>query len=70
MPSRYPKVATEPWNGLGVRKCVVDNYTVYYLIDENEQCVNVFRVAYNSRNLKNVLEKNMKIHEDIVDYGN
>lgn len=50
MPSRCPFIEEEPWRTKGIRKIPVENFLVYYLIDEEKQTVWVTAVIYGQRN--------------------
>ncbi len=54
-PARHSITNAEPYSSQGVRKMPVENYTVFYTIDENARRVNVFRVLYNRRDWENLL---------------
>ncbi len=54
-PARHRVVDAEPYASRGVRKMPVENYTVFYLIDDNTGSVHVFRVLYNRRDWENLL---------------
>ena len=54
-PMRQSIVREEPYTSLGVRVLSVENYTVFYIVDEPIKQVNVFRVLYNRRSWKNLL---------------
>ncbi|MBQ0163361.1 MAG: type II toxin-antitoxin system RelE/ParE family toxin [Treponema sp.] len=47
----YPK---EPWKTNGLRYFPVDNYLIFYMVDENNQVVNVLRVMYGKMDLSNI----------------
>ena len=49
MPSRYPLTEEEPWHTNGIRKMSVNNWLVYYLIDEENKGVSVIAVIYGRR---------------------
>jgi plasmid stabilization system protein ParE len=49
MPSRYAVVVEEPYRSMAVRRIAVENYTVFYIVDENEKTVHIFRILYNRR---------------------
>ncbi len=49
-PKRYPVMREEPWNREGVRKVSVDNYMMYYVVDEDTKTVWVTAVIYGRRN--------------------
>ncbi len=55
MPGRYRIYESEPWQSRGVHIMSVKKYLVFYVIDEEEKEVNVFRVIYGSRDIDNVL---------------
>ena len=49
MPARYPLTEEEPWRTYGIRKMVVKNFLVYYLINEEQKTVSVTAVIYGRR---------------------
>ena len=49
MPSRYPLIEEEPWRTKGIRKMLVKNFLVYYLVDEENKTVWVTAVIYGRR---------------------
>ena len=55
MPGRYKIYDNEPWKSRGVHIIPVKKYLVFYVVDENNKAVNVFRVIYGSRDVENVL---------------
>ena len=58
MPGKFRLIDEEPWKSEGVRKLVVNNFIVYYWIDEENTRVQVFAVIYEKRDqieqLKNI----------------
>lgn len=56
MPGRYKIYDNEPWKSRGVHIMTVKKYLVFYVVDENNKAVNVFRVIYGSRDIENVLD--------------
>ncbi len=48
-PERNPRIKEEPWGKNGVRKLIVKNYYVYYIISEKDKIVKVFAVIYGKR---------------------
>lgn len=48
-PVRYPLTPEEPWHSHGIRKMIVKNFFVYYLIDEAKEQVAVTAVVYGRR---------------------
>ncbi len=55
MPLRNPLVQIEPWRSRGVRKMIVNNYIVYYLIDEPGAVVWITAVVYGKQEQMSVL---------------
>lgn len=51
MPGRFPIWRNEPWKSRGVRSMDVENYHVFYLVEEAPPRVIALRVFYNSRNV-------------------
>ena len=46
MPESYKLYEKEPWKSRGLRFFSVDNYIVFYIVDNNDMEVNVLRVLY------------------------
>lgn len=44
MPARYALVEWEPWHSMKMRQLPVDNFVVYYLVDDKERTVTVARI--------------------------
>ncbi|EFH72094.1 cytotoxic translational repressor of toxin-antitoxin stability system [Gardnerella vaginalis 5-1] len=40
---------------MGIRRVSVDNYTVFYQVDENQMTVTVIRIFYSGRNIENIV---------------
>lgn len=55
MPMRYSLVDWEPWCSKGIRRVPIDNYTVFYLVNENQMAVTVIRIFYSGRNIENIV---------------
>lgn len=55
MPFRHAVISEEPYNSMGVRKIPVENYVAFYVVDENEKTVHIFRVLYKRREWQNLL---------------
>lgn len=54
-PMRHAVVLDEPYASLGVRPLPVENYIVFYIVDEHAKSVHIIRVVYNRREWQNVL---------------
>lgn len=60
LPKRYEKVEWEPWVSMGMRKVTVDNYVIFYLVDDNNRLVIINRVFYRGRDIQRMLQKTIK----------
>ena len=49
MPNRYPLTPEEPWRSEGIHKMSVENFLVYYWVNESEKIVWVTVVVYGRR---------------------
>lgn len=49
MPSRFPLTEEEPWRTKGIHKMPVQNFLIYYLIDEDRHIVWISAVIYERR---------------------
>lgn len=54
-PKKHPEVDWEPWKGMGVRKFPVDNYIVFYLVDDEMLEVNIVRIFYGGMNIEEII---------------
>ncbi len=57
LPERNPKICEIPWGDKGVRKLIVKNYYVYYIISETEKTVKIIAVIYGRRDQASRLEE-------------
>ena len=55
LPPRHAHVNWEPWLSMGMRKLVVDNYMVFYLVREESLEVRIVRIVFSGRDLKTIL---------------
>lgn len=55
MPCRQRVVKEEPYAAQGVRRHYVENYMVFYVVDDSKNEVHVFRILYNRREWQNLL---------------
>ena len=55
MPNRYEAVNEEPYRSMGVRSIGVEDYTVFYIVDDKQNEVHIFRILYNRREWKYLL---------------
>ena len=55
LPERHGGVDWEPWSSMGVRRLPVDNYIVYYMVDQQKALVYVIRVVYGGRDIEDMI---------------
>ena len=55
MPLRFPLYKDDPWNSLGMRWFPVDNYLVFYFVDEQANEVSIARIMYKGRDIEKQL---------------
>ena len=49
MPRRFPLVDEEPWRTEGIHKMTVDNFIVYYWVNDDTETVWITAVVYGRR---------------------
>ena len=54
-PRRHPTLDWEPWMSMGLRKMPVDNYYVFYRVNEDRATVTVLRIFYAGRDIENII---------------
>lgn len=55
IPTRQKIMEEEPYAAQGVRRLYVENYMVFYVVDDGKKEVHVFRILYNRREWQNLL---------------
>lgn len=55
MPLRYPLVDEQPWRSEGIHKMVVENFIIYYWVNEETATVWITAVVYGRRDQISVL---------------
>ena len=58
MPARYTLVEREPWHSMQMHQLPVDNFIVYYLVDDKERTVTVARIFYGGRDIEGIINSN------------
>ena len=56
-PDRHQAVDWEPWSSMGMRFMPVDNYIVYYLVNNDIQTVMIVRIFYGGRNVEGIISQ-------------
>ena len=54
MPARYALAHWEPWHSMKMHQLPVDNFIVYYLVDDEKRTVTVVRIFYGGRDIDNM----------------
>lgn len=54
LPGRYPVVDWEPWQSMGMHRFTVENFLLFYLIDQSTRTVTLVRIVYGGRDLQNL----------------
>lgn len=55
MPLRFPLYKDDPWNSLGMRWFPMDNYLVFYFVDEQAKEVDIARSMFKGRDIRKQL---------------
>lgn len=53
-PTRYVLVEWEPWASMKMHRLPIDNYIVFYFVDEQAMAVKIVRIVYGGRNLEDL----------------
>jgi len=56
MPERFRQYEKEPWRSRNLRIMPVDNYIVFYTVDNETRVVTVIRIMYSRRNTEKELD--------------
>ncbi len=57
MPARYALVDWEPWKTMQMHQLPVDNFNVYYLVDDEAGTVTVARIIYGGRDIEGIINR-------------
>ena len=57
MPERFRQYEKEPWRSRNLRIMPVDNYLVFYIVDNKNRIVTVIRIMYGKRNIEKELSR-------------
>ena len=55
-PEGHTTVEWEPWASMGMRFLPVDNFSVYYLVDNDEGKVSIVRIFYSGRDVEHIIQ--------------
>lgn len=53
-PTRYVLVEWELWASMKMHRLPIDNYVVFYLVNEQAMAVKIVRIVYGGRNLEDL----------------
>ena len=56
MLSRYAVVDWEPWKIMGLHRIPVDNFVVYYSVNDGSPRVTVIRIFYGCRDVEGIIQ--------------
>lgn len=56
MPERYMLVGWEPWHSMKMHRLIVDNYIVFYLVNNSEAKVDIVRIFYGGRDIEGIVK--------------
>lgn len=54
LPGRHSVVDWEPWQSMGMHRFTVENFLLFYLIDQSTRTVTLVRIVYGGRDLQNL----------------
>lgn len=60
LPMRYKLCDYEEWKDRGLRVLPVENYLVFYIPDNINHIVKIYRIIYGKRHIENQLKDNIK----------
>lgn len=56
MPLRIPLYEKEPWRSRGLRQMIVDNFSIFFLPNEDTKEVVVLHTLYSGRNIEKIID--------------
>lgn len=59
-PEGHSAIKWEPWASIGMRYLPVDNYIVYYLVDNTEKRVSIVRIFYGGRDVEHIIQEELQ----------
>ena len=59
-PEGHSQVNWEPWVSLGMHFLPVDNYIVYYLVDNDSRSVSIVRIFYGGRDVEHIIRDGLE----------
>ena len=56
LPARHSLVEWEPWASMKIYKVPVDNYMIFYRVDDELTTVSIVRIFYSGRNIEDIVK--------------
>ena len=56
MPMRHEVYPEEPWKSMGMHRVPVDNFVVYYAVNDGSHTVTVIRIFYGGRHIEGIVQ--------------
>ena len=56
IPSRYAVVDWAPWKSMGMHRVPVDNFIVYYVVNNGSRTITVIRIFYGGRDIEDIIQ--------------
>ncbi|QRG86121.1 type II toxin-antitoxin system RelE/ParE family toxin [Bulleidia sp. zg-1006] len=56
LPARHSLVEWEPWTSMKIYKVPVDNYMIFYRVDDELTTVSIVRIFYSGRNIEDIIK--------------
>ena len=56
MPTRYAVVDWAPWKSMGMHRVPVDNFIVYYVVNNGSRTITVIRNFYGGRDIEDIIQ--------------
>lgn len=60
MPEKYVTVDWEPWKSRNVHKVPVDNFVIFYEIENSKSVVTVLRIFYGGQDIENIVKSDQQ----------
>lgn len=55
-PARHSLVEWEPWASMKIYKIPVDNYMIFYRVNEELSTVSIIRIFYSGKNIEDIIK--------------
>lgn len=55
IPGRCAIIDEEPYKAMQIRRLIIENYSVFYFVNNETETVHIIRIIYNRRDCKNLV---------------